>query len=158
MIAITWPSATTSSILTSSDLSFPAAGEATGISIFIASTNAMSSPSPTLLPCSTGSTQTRPATSVTILISGIPFSERDRLADNCPCERLACCGGRLPEVACSASGILFRTAELNGGHFDGTTLGTAQQAGHARQRSCRRGRCHSGGVARLRCVALLRGP
>src|SRR4051794_21908752 len=73
--AITCPSATTSSILTSSDVSFPAAGEATGISIFIASTNATSSPSPTLLPASTGSTQTRPATSVTILISGIPFSE-----------------------------------------------------------------------------------
>src|SRR3954454_13813476 len=74
-IAINCPSATTSSILTSSDLSFPAAGEATGISIFIASTNAMSSPSPTLLPASTASAQTRPATSVTILISGIPFSE-----------------------------------------------------------------------------------
>ncbi len=56
------------------DLSFPAAGAATGISIFIASTNTMSSPSPTLPPISTGSAQTRPATSVTILMSGIPFS------------------------------------------------------------------------------------
>ena len=46
-------------------------GEATGISIFMASTNAMSSPSPMLAPTSTGSAQTRPATSVTILMSGI---------------------------------------------------------------------------------------
>src|SRR3954452_12239867 len=74
-IAISCPSATTSSILTSSDVSVPAAGEATGISIFMASIKAMSSPSPTLHPASPGSTQTPPATSVTILISGIPFSE-----------------------------------------------------------------------------------
>jgi hypothetical protein len=47
----------------------------------MASTNAMSSPSLTLLPASTGSAQTRPATSVTILISGIPFSG-NRLTDN----------------------------------------------------------------------------
>ena len=79
-IATTWPSATTSSSLTRIDLSFPAVVEATGISIFIASTNAISSPSPTLAPVSTGSAHTRPATSVTILISGIPFS-RDRLTD-----------------------------------------------------------------------------
>ena len=73
-IASTCPSATTSSMLTRIDLSVPAAGEATGISIFIASTNAMSSPSPMRSPISTGSAQTRPATSVTILISGIPIS------------------------------------------------------------------------------------
>src|SRR3981081_4429651 len=73
-IASTWPSATTSSRLTRIDLSLPAAGEATGISIFMASTNAMSLPSPPLPPTSPGSAQTRPATSVTILMSGIPFS------------------------------------------------------------------------------------
>src|SRR4029453_12682033 len=48
IIASTCPSATTSSRLTRMDLSLPAAGAATGISIFIASTNATSSPSPTL--------------------------------------------------------------------------------------------------------------
>src|SRR5665213_517513 len=73
-MARTCPSATTSSSLTRSDLSLPEAGAATGISIFMASTNTMSSPSPTLPPTSTGSAQTRPATSVTILISGIPLS------------------------------------------------------------------------------------
>src|SRR5260221_11566534 len=56
------------------DFSLPAAGEATGISIFMASMKAISSPSPTLLPASKGSAHTRPATSVTILISGIPLS------------------------------------------------------------------------------------
>jgi hypothetical protein len=34
-----------------------------------------------------------------------------------------CCGRRLPEVACSASGILFRMAEWEPSH--GKTLGTA---------------------------------
>src|ERR1700754_986858 len=74
IMARTCPSATTSSSLTRSDLSLPDAGAATGISIFMASTNARPSPSPTLPPTSTGSAQTRPATSVTILISGIPLS------------------------------------------------------------------------------------
>lgn len=43
-----WPSATTSSTLTRISLSLPAAGETTGISIFMASTKARSSPSLTL--------------------------------------------------------------------------------------------------------------
>src|SRR4029077_6064187 len=36
---------------------------------------------------------------------------RDRLADNFIPRTAFCCGRRLPEVACSASGILFRGAE-----------------------------------------------
>jgi hypothetical protein len=35
-----------------------------------------------------------------------------------------CCGRRLPRVACSASGILFRATEWKKAH--GKTLGTAQ--------------------------------
>src|SRR5438445_7456639 len=73
-MATAWPSARTSSSLTRMDFSLPAAGEATGISIFMASTKAISSPLPTLEPASAGSAQTRPATSVTTLISGIPLS------------------------------------------------------------------------------------
>ena len=63
---------------------FPVAGAVTGISIFMASTKATSSPSLTLAPTSAGSAQTRPATSVTILMSGIYLSgtaaARDRTA------------------------------------------------------------------------------
>jgi hypothetical protein len=54
------------------DFTLPAVGEATGISIFMDSTKAMSSPSPMLAPAATGRAQTRPATSVTTLISGMP--------------------------------------------------------------------------------------
>src|SRR6266404_9322103 len=60
-------------------------------------------------PTSTGSAQTRPATSVTILMSGIPFSGPSH--GQLPLRTAFCCGRRLPEVACSASGILFRTTE-----------------------------------------------
>jgi len=54
--------------------------EVTGISIFMASTNATSSPSAMLAPASTWIAQTRPATSVTIVISGIPHSPTWRIA------------------------------------------------------------------------------
>ena len=63
-----------SSSLTRNTLIFPDVVEVTGISIFMASTNAISSPSSTLAPGSAASAQTRPATSVTILISGMPPS------------------------------------------------------------------------------------
>src|SRR5947207_7404679 len=152
-IAIACPSATTSSSFTRIDLIFPVVVEATGISIFMASTNATSSPSPILPPTSTGSAHTRPATSVTILISGIPLPVT--VYGEWTSRAAFCCGRRLPEVACSASGILFRTAEWEPCH--GTALGTAKQAGNARQRSLRRGRRYSGGVARVRRTAMLRG-
>src|SRR5437588_302610 len=64
----------------------------------------MSSPSPTLAPISKGSAQTRPATSVTTLISGIPFSEDRRRPVS---SRTACCRGRMPKVTSCASRILF---------------------------------------------------
>src|SRR6266567_168910 len=114
------------------DFNLPAAGEATGISIFMASTKAISSPLPTLAPASTGSAQTRPATSVTTLISGIPPSGDS----HCTQSRFGyvhyegrapqafCCGSRLPEVACSASGILFRNPEWEPSH--GAALGAAE--------------------------------
>src|SRR5438046_7821592 len=94
-MARTCPSATTSSRLTRMDLSLPAAGEATGISIFIASTNATSSPSPTLPPTSTGSAQTRPATSVTILMSGIPLPATVQCSES---EVRPACGGLPSEL------------------------------------------------------------
>jgi hypothetical protein len=73
-MATAWPSAIMSSSLTSIALIFPDAVDVTGISIFMASTNAISSPSPMLLPDATESAHTRPATSVMIVISGMPLS------------------------------------------------------------------------------------
>src|SRR5436309_3437110 len=60
MIATTCPSAMTSSSLTRIALILPAVVDVTGISIFMASTKAISSPSPIFPPVVTGSAHTRP--------------------------------------------------------------------------------------------------
>jgi hypothetical protein len=69
-----FPSATTSSALQRIDVSFPAAGDATGIYISMALDECNAFAIADVVPAATTSAQMRRATAITFLIPGTPIS------------------------------------------------------------------------------------